>query len=106
MDNHIYSLLIGSGIEKGTVDNTRYNHYSQLALLERHWCLPSLGRNDTTATPFMISGTHKPCAGKVSYGNAPAMTTSTTAATAVSVYSSSLKASAYSLGLVLLMMTL
>ncbi|KAI8901618.1 phosphoesterase family-domain-containing protein [Globomyces pollinis-pini] len=41
--NHIYTLLIGSGVKAGTTDDTYYEHYSQMALLEKVWGLKSLG---------------------------------------------------------------
>ncbi|KAJ3309329.1 vacuolar sorting protein VPS33/slp1 [Boothiomyces sp. JEL0838] len=55
-DNLIYTVVFGAGVQNGTTDNTYYNHYSQLALLESEWGLGSLGRKDATATPFMLSG--------------------------------------------------
>lgn len=42
-------------VEKNSIDNASYNHYSQLALLQQEWGLPSMGRNDTTAVPFLLS---------------------------------------------------
>ncbi|KAI8892185.1 phosphoesterase family-domain-containing protein [Globomyces pollinis-pini] len=51
-NNRIYSLLIGPGVQPGSVDNTAYNHYSQLATLEKNWKLDNLGLNDKTANPF------------------------------------------------------
>ena len=53
--NIIYSLAIGSMVEANSVDHASYNHYSQLALLQQEWGLPSLGRNDTTAVPLLLS---------------------------------------------------
>ncbi|KAJ3273980.1 hypothetical protein HDV01_003650 [Terramyces sp. JEL0728] len=50
--NHIYTLALGAGVEKGSKDDTRYDHYSQIALLNKEWGLKSLGRNDVAATPF------------------------------------------------------
>jgi Phosphoesterase family len=55
--NHIYGLLIGAGVEKGSVDNTFYNHYSQIAFLQQEWCIGTLNRNDTTADSFTLMGT-------------------------------------------------
>ncbi|KAJ2988392.1 hypothetical protein HDV02_005606, partial [Globomyces sp. JEL0801] len=51
-NNRIYSLVIGPGVEKGVSDNTRYNHYSQLATLQKNWGLENLGLNDKTANSF------------------------------------------------------
>ncbi|KAJ3316645.1 hypothetical protein HDV06_003065, partial [Boothiomyces sp. JEL0866] len=57
--NHIYTVAIGAGVEKGSSDDTRYDHYAQLALLNKEWGLKSLGRNDTTAAPFDLGNPNK-----------------------------------------------
>ena len=52
--NRVYALLLGSGIQPGSVDNTPYNHYSILASLQHYWGLSSLGQHDVGATPFSL----------------------------------------------------
>ncbi|KAJ3010608.1 UNVERIFIED_CONTAM: hypothetical protein HDU68_002052 [Siphonaria sp. JEL0065] len=47
--NHIYSLLIGAGVVPGTVDKTKYTHYSFLATVEALFGLGNLGQNDAKA---------------------------------------------------------
>ncbi|KAJ3273849.1 hypothetical protein HDV01_003827 [Terramyces sp. JEL0728] len=51
-DNTIYTIAIGAGVQANSVDNARYDHYSQIALLNNEWGLKSLGRGDVKATPF------------------------------------------------------
>jgi hypothetical protein len=48
----IYSLLIGDMLPAGTQRFEPYNHYSQLASVERNFGLASLRRNDATARPW------------------------------------------------------
>ncbi|AMD21009.1 HEL272Wp [Eremothecium sinecaudum] len=53
--NRVFSLLLGGAIPeklRGTVDDTYYDHYSQLSTVEANWDLPSLGRNDVYANVF------------------------------------------------------
>ncbi|KAJ3039826.1 hypothetical protein HDV00_011734 [Rhizophlyctis rosea] len=58
--NHVYALLVGGAINNlglaGTQDGTLYNHYSQLATVEKNWNLPPLSpaQADTGATPFSL----------------------------------------------------
>ena len=54
-ENLIYTVLLGAGVQAGSVDNTRYDHHSGLALLEKEWGLGSLGTGDVVATPFRLS---------------------------------------------------
>ncbi|KAJ3313772.1 hypothetical protein HDV04_001576 [Boothiomyces sp. JEL0838] len=58
--NHIYTIAIGAGVEKGSKDDTRYDHYAQLALLNKEWGLKPLGRNDTYAVAFDLGNPSKP----------------------------------------------
>ena len=54
-DNRVFSVLLGDAIpvdKQGTTDDGLYNHYSQLATVERNWDLGNLGLNDVGATPF------------------------------------------------------
>ncbi|KAI8901617.1 phosphoesterase family-domain-containing protein [Globomyces pollinis-pini] len=53
--NHIYTLLIGSGVKAGTTDDTYYEHYSQISTLEKAWGLKPLGGNVNKATPFKLA---------------------------------------------------
>ncbi|KAI8906917.1 phosphoesterase, partial [Gorgonomyces haynaldii] len=53
-ENLIYTVAIGAGVQAGTTDNNYYDHYSQLALLEKEWGLGSLGANDVNATAFRL----------------------------------------------------
>ncbi|KAL0490648.1 acid phosphatase [Acrasis kona] len=50
--NQVYTVLLGSMIKPGTKDNNAYDHYSILKTVQSNWDLPSLGRNDETATTF------------------------------------------------------
>ena len=47
--NQIYTVLLGSMIEPGTVDATPYNHYSLVKTCQRNWGLGNLGKNDRDA---------------------------------------------------------
>jgi acid phosphatase len=50
--NTAFSILLGGVVPdnlKGTVDNTFYDHYTQIASAEVNWDLHNLGRNDVTA---------------------------------------------------------
>ena len=40
--NHIATILLGAGVEPGSVDDTYYNHYALARTLEREWGLGSL----------------------------------------------------------------
>ncbi|KAJ3417634.1 hypothetical protein HDV05_000091 [Chytridiales sp. JEL 0842] len=54
--NQIYTLLLGKAImAPGTVDNTRYNHYSLLSTIERNFNIGNLGEGDKDATPVPIA---------------------------------------------------
>lgn len=53
--NKIYTVLIGSMITPGSTDNTFYNHYSLLRMIEDNWGTGNLGRNDASATPINLS---------------------------------------------------
>lgn len=51
--NHIYTVLIGSMVPKGSTDFTKnYTHYSLLRTVEENWQLGTLGRNDDNAIPY------------------------------------------------------
>jgi len=53
--NQVLTFLLdpnGSIFPAGTVDDTKYNHYSLLRTVEENWSLGSLGRNDQNATIF------------------------------------------------------
>jgi hypothetical protein len=50
--NKVFTLLIGNGINPGTMDNTRYTHYSLLKSVEENFGLESLGRKDADAVAF------------------------------------------------------
>jgi acid phosphatase len=63
-DNHVYAVLLGPGATPGTVDTTRYDHYSILRTVEENWSLGTLGRSDQNATWF-----------RVLWGLAPTVTT-------------------------------
>ena len=51
-DNHVHAVVIGPGATPGTVDDTRYDHYSILRTAEQNWSLGTLGRSDQNATWF------------------------------------------------------
>jgi len=53
-NNRIYSVLLGSMITPGSIDNTRYNHYSQIRTIQENWGLASLNRQDVSANPFTL----------------------------------------------------
>lgn len=40
--NHIATILLGAGVEPGSVDDTYYNHYALARTLEREWGIGSL----------------------------------------------------------------
>jgi hypothetical protein len=42
----------GSIFKPGTVDKTKYDHYSMLKTIEDNWDLGDLGRHDKAAIPF------------------------------------------------------
>jgi hypothetical protein len=53
--NQIYSALLGSAIPSskvGTINGTKYNHYSSLKTIEQNWNLGSLGTGDVSAAAF------------------------------------------------------
>jgi hypothetical protein len=49
-DNHIATLLFGSGVTPNTQDDTYVTHYAALRAVINNFGLGSLGRNDTNAT--------------------------------------------------------
>jgi phospholipase C len=58
-DNGVYTMLIGSMVQKGAVDNTMYSHYSLLRTIEDNWNLGTLGRFDLKMYPFNSFVTRK-----------------------------------------------
>ncbi|KAE8441923.1 hypothetical protein EG329_004181 [Mollisiaceae sp. DMI_Dod_QoI] len=53
--NQVYSVLLGDAIPeslKGTTNGTAFNHYSQMATVEKNWVLGNLGLGDATAASF------------------------------------------------------
>ncbi|KAI8903735.1 phosphoesterase family-domain-containing protein [Gorgonomyces haynaldii] len=54
-NNRVLTVLLGAGVQPGTTDATNYNHYSQLATVEKQFGLGNLGQNDATATPFKLA---------------------------------------------------
>lgn len=54
-NNNVYSILLGDAIPSeliGSTNDTAFNHYSQMATVEKNWGLGNLGLGDSTATPF------------------------------------------------------
>jgi hypothetical protein len=51
-NNQVYAVVIGPGATAGTVQQTRYDHYSILRTVEENWSLGTLGRSDKNATWF------------------------------------------------------
>jgi len=51
-DNQVYAVLLGPMITPGTVDGTRYSHYSLLRSVEENFRTGTLNRSDTQAQPF------------------------------------------------------
>lgn len=51
-DNHIYTAMVGAGITAGRIDNTHYDHYSLVRMLEDLWGLGSFGRKDASGISF------------------------------------------------------
>ena len=51
-DNLVYATLLGPMIQPGTVDSTRYSHYSLLRSVEENFHTGTLNRKDAQATPF------------------------------------------------------
>jgi hypothetical protein len=50
--NHVYTLLLGAGVRAGSLDASRYDHYSLLRTVEDNFALGTLKRADASATPF------------------------------------------------------
>jgi hypothetical protein len=48
-DNHIYTVLVGSMVEPGTVNPAAYDHYSLLRTIEDNFGVGTLGREDARA---------------------------------------------------------
>ncbi|ORY33213.1 hypothetical protein BCR33DRAFT_838708 [Rhizoclosmatium globosum] len=56
--NQIYSVLVGKGIDgiqNGGVDNSDYDHYSGLRLVENIFGLGNLGKHDAEVTPVSLA---------------------------------------------------
>jgi len=54
-NNKVFSLLLGDAVPTtahGTTNSTSFNHYSQMATVERNWDLGDLGLGDKKATAF------------------------------------------------------
>lgn len=54
-NNQVYSILLGDAVPPnlvGTMNNTAFNHYSQMATVEKNWGLGTLGLGDSTAKSF------------------------------------------------------
>ncbi|KAJ9618692.1 hypothetical protein H2203_008896 [Taxawa tesnikishii (nom. ined.)] len=54
-NNKVFSVLLGDAVpaaKKGSSDATAYNHYSQMATVEKNWGLGNLGLGDATAAAF------------------------------------------------------
>ncbi len=47
--NQIYTLLLGGGVKPGTQSSQTYNHYSIIRLIEDHFGLGTMGRQDARA---------------------------------------------------------
>lgn len=59
LSNHVAGILLGSAIDKklvGTVDNSYYNHYSEISSIEANWELHHLGRWDVGANVWKFVG--------------------------------------------------
>jgi hypothetical protein len=57
--NHVAGILVGSAVPdhlRGTVDDTYYNHYSDLSTAEANWDLHTLGRWDVGANVWRLVG--------------------------------------------------
>ncbi|KAJ3415188.1 hypothetical protein HDV05_005468 [Chytridiales sp. JEL 0842] len=53
--NSIYTVLLGKGIlGPNQRNNTKFTHYSYLAMIEKNFGLGNLGRNDAVATPIPL----------------------------------------------------
>ncbi|KAJ8122972.1 hypothetical protein ONZ43_g963 [Nemania bipapillata] len=53
--NRVFTVLLGNAIPSskiGTMDSTKYNHYSLIKTVEDNWGLGNLGQNDVSAVPF------------------------------------------------------
>lgn len=54
-NNKVFSVLLGDAVftsAHGMSDSVAYNHYSQMATVEKNWSLGNLGLGDATATAF------------------------------------------------------
>jgi hypothetical protein len=54
-NNQVFSVLLGDAVPSsahGTTNSTAYNHYSQMATVEKNWSLGNLGLNDASAAAF------------------------------------------------------
>lgn len=59
-DNEVFSILFGSALSSNVIgvnDITHYTHYSNLATVEANWGLGNLGKHDSNAPVFELSGT-------------------------------------------------
>jgi hypothetical protein len=54
-NDQVFSVLLGDAVpvsSHGTKNSSSYNHYSQMATVEKNWSLGNLGLNDATASAF------------------------------------------------------
>jgi hypothetical protein len=59
--NHVAGIILGNAVPPkyvGTVDDSYYNHYSQLSTVEANWGLHHLGRWDVGANVWKVVGEH------------------------------------------------
>lgn len=54
-NNKVFSLLLGDAVPStshGTTNSSSFNHYSQMATVEKNWDLGDLGLGDKKAAAF------------------------------------------------------
>jgi hypothetical protein len=61
-DNQVYAVLLGDMVKPGTVESTRFDHYSLLRTVEENFGLGTLNRNDLTADWFRFLWGEQPAA--------------------------------------------
>ena len=65
-NNHLYAVLQGSMVAKGTTDDTAYSHNSYTKTVEKNWKLGTLNKDDLTANYFTMRPTGTQTAGAIS----------------------------------------